>query len=54
MLTRIPFLSAHSKKEIRTMKTTLSGVILAGLLVVAGALKPRRNLLRQALTAPVE
>ena len=36
MLTRIPFLAAHIKKEIPTMKTILTGVILAGLLGMAG------------------
>lgn len=36
MLTRIPFLAAHFQKEMSTMKTILTGVILAGLFGVAG------------------
>jgi hypothetical protein len=36
MLTRNPFLAALFQKEIPTMKTILTGVILAGLLAVAG------------------
>ena len=36
MLSRIPFLAAHFQKEMPTMKTILTGVILAGLLAVAG------------------
>ena len=36
MLFRIPFLAAHFQKEMPTMKTILTGVILAGLLAVAG------------------
>lgn len=36
MLTRNPFLAAHFQKEIPMMKTILTGVILVGLLAVAG------------------
>ena len=36
MLSRIPFLAAHFQKGIPTMKTILTGVILAGLFGVAG------------------
>ena len=36
MLSRIPYLAAHFQKEMPTMKTILTGVILAGLLAVAG------------------
>jgi hypothetical protein len=36
MLSRIPFLATHFQKEMPTMKTILAGVILAGLLAVAG------------------
>jgi len=33
---RIPFLTVHFQKGIPTMKTILTGVILAGLFAVAG------------------
>ena len=36
MLTRILFLTAHFQKGIPTMKTILTGVILAGVFAVAG------------------
>jgi len=36
MLSRIPFLAVHFQKRILTMKTILTGVILAGLFAVAG------------------
>lgn len=36
MLTRIPFLAVDFQKGIPTMKTILTGVILAGLFAVAG------------------
>ena len=36
MLSRIPFLAAHFQKEMPTMTTILTGVILAGLFAVVG------------------